>query len=203
MVARDLSRLDRPTGGASSYGSLSRETGEEIIAVLGLVLIATGALGVLALVDLLLESTLTGGSELVLLGASLARPPAEDAVLVVAALAVSTTVLLFLGVAALRGHRSKRLEERREQVASLDNGKRLLEYKVEILLAQVRELEGRKAALSGASHSGVLADHVEPMQGERLVVLPDLPPDVDEVGSPEDRPASVEESEPDRPRRWP
>ena len=204
MAARDLSRLDRPSGGASSYGSASRETGEEIIAVLGFVLIAAGALGALALVDLLLESTLTGGSELVLLGASLGRPQAEDAVLVVAALAVSTTALLSLGVAALRGHRSKQLEERRARVASLDNGKRLLEHKVEMLLAQVRELEGRKAELADTASPRVTTDHGEPMPGERLVMLPDLPPEAYEVGSPAgEMPAAPAEREPDRPRHRP
>lgn len=156
-------------------------------------------MGAFALVDLLLESTLSGGSELMLLGASLGRPPVEDAVLVAVALAVSTTALLFLGVAAVRAgrrrRRSKRLEERREPVASLDNGKKLLEWKVELLLAQVKDLEGRKAALTGALQPGVMADHGEPLQDARLVVLPDLPPEANVVGSPvKDTPATVDES---------
>jgi hypothetical protein len=134
-----------------------------------------------------------------LLGASLGRPPVEDAVLVAVALAVSTTALLFLGVAAMRAgrrrRRSKGAEERRELVASLDSAKKLLEWKVELLLAQVKDLEGRKAALTGALQPGVMADHGEPLPDARLVVIPDLLPEADAVGSPaKDTPAVAEDS---------
>lgn len=147
-------------------------------------LLATAALGAFALVDLLLETTLSGVTEPMLLGVSLGQRPVHDAVVVAVALAVLSTALFILGVAVVRaggGRRgSKRLEEDRASVASLDSAKKLLDHKVELLLARVQELEERKAALLGGSVEG---PEGEPPRGERLVVIPDTPFAERELGS--------------------
>jgi hypothetical protein len=142
------------------------------IAALGYVLVVASLLGVLALVDVLLESSLGGSVELTVLGASLGRWQLQDAVVTGAALAAVAVASLILGAAVVRigrrRRRSKKTAEQRASIESLEAGKRLLEHKIELLLKQAKELEARQAEAT-ADRAGSAA-----RGSEDLVILPHL-----------------------------
>jgi len=148
-------------------------------------LLALGVLSAFVLVDLVRDSTLAGSVDMSVLGVSFGIRTAEEIMMVAVGLAVVMTALLFVGsIALLAGRRrrgSKQLEGIRVRISRLQTTERLLEHRVELLLARVRELEERKAALGG----GLEAEHTAPAQVEDVVVLPDLPLPPREPSSPE------------------
>jgi hypothetical protein len=96
--------------------------------------------------------------------------------LVAVGLAVVATALLLGGAAMLRARRlrrrSKQGEEELARASRLETTERLLEYRVEGLLAQVQELEERKAAIRGELD----VEHTAPAMVDDVVVLPEARP---------------------------
>jgi hypothetical protein len=96
--------------------------------------------------------------------------------LVAVGLAVVATALLLGGAAMLRARRlrrrSKQGEEELARASRLETTERLLEYRVEGLLAQVQELEERKAAIRGELD----AERSAPAPVDDIVVLPEARP---------------------------
>jgi len=147
-------------------------------------LLALGVLSAFVLVDLVRDSTLTSSVDISVFGVSFGIRTAEEIMMVAVGLAVVMTALLSLGSMALlagrRRRRSKQVEDVRVRASRLETTERLLEQRVELLLARVRELEERKAALGRD-----LEPHAALAQVGDVVVLPDLPVPPRETGSPE------------------
>jgi hypothetical protein len=148
-------------------------------------LLAFGVLSAFALVEFVRDNTLAGSVDVSVLGVSFGTRSAETIMMVAVGLAVIATAFLLGGSVALRAgrrrRRSKQVEEERVRTSRLETTERLLEYRVELLLGQVRELEERKAAIGGELES----ERTAPTQVDDVVVLPDVPPPLLEPGSPE------------------
>ena len=148
-------------------------------------LLALGVLSAFVLVDLVRMSTLTSSVDMSVLGVSFGVRAAEEIMIFAVGLAVVTTALLFMACVTLwagrRRRRSRRVEDLRVRAARLETTERLLQQRVELLLSRVRELEERKAALSGERE----AEHAARVQVEDVIVLPDLPLPPREHGSPQ------------------
>jgi hypothetical protein len=172
---RDVSacRVDRSGPERSSYRSACPK--EEPIAALGVVFLALGFFGAFALEELVRTSSPAGSVDVSVLGVSFGARPAETIVLVAVGLAVVATALLLGGAAALRaGRLRKRSKQGKEELARasrLETTERLLEYRVEGLLAQVQELEERKAAIRGELE----AEPTTPAATNDVVVIPEVP----------------------------
>jgi hypothetical protein len=138
-------------------------------------LLALGFLGAFALVDFVRTSALAGNIDVSVLGVSFGTRPAQTVLIVAVGLAVVATALLLGGAAMLRARRlrrrSKQGEEELARASRLETTERLLEYRVEGLLAQVQELEERKAAIRGELEAGPAA----PAIIDDVVVLPEAP----------------------------
>jgi hypothetical protein len=138
-------------------------------------LLAFGFLGAFALGEFVRNNMLAGSVEVSVLGVSFGTRSAETVVLVAIGLAVVATALLLGGAVALRAgrlrRRSKHGEEELARASRLETTERLLEYRVEGLLAQVQELEERKAAVRGELE----ADRTAPVAADDIVVLPEAP----------------------------
>jgi hypothetical protein len=138
-------------------------------------LLALGLFGAFALVDLVRTSSLAGNLDVSVLGVSFGARSAETIVLVAVGLAVVATALLVGGTVILRAGRLRRRSKQGEDevvlASRLETTERLLEYRVEGLLAQVQELEERKAALRGELEAGLAA----PTTVDDVVVLPEAP----------------------------
>jgi hypothetical protein len=140
------------------------------------VLLALGVFGAFALEELVRTSPPAGSVDVSVLGVSFGTQSAQTIVLVAVGLAVVATALLLGGAAAFRARRlrkrSKHGEEELARASRLETTERLLEYRVEGLLAQVQELEERKAALRGELE----ADVTPPATVDDIVVLPEAAP---------------------------
>jgi len=152
---------------------MSASPKEEPIAALGVVLLAFGCFGAFALEELVRTSSPAGSVDVSVLGVSFGTQSAQTIVLVAVGLAVVATALVLGGVVALRAgrlrRRSKQGEEELARASRLETTERLLEYRVEGLLAQVQELEERKAAI----RAELEADHATPAAVNDVVVLPE------------------------------
>ena len=148
-------------------------------------LLALGVLSAFVLVDLVRDSTLMSSVDISVFEVSFGIRTAEEIMMVAVGLAVVMTALLSLGSMALlagrRRRRSKQVEDVRVRASRLETTERLLEQRVELLLARVRELEERKAALG----RDLEPEHAALAQVGDVVVLPDLPVPPRETGSPE------------------
>jgi hypothetical protein len=138
-------------------------------------LLALGFLGAFALEELVRTSSLAGNVDVSVLGVSFGTRPAETVLIVAVGLAVVAAALLFGGAAMLRarrlGRRSKHGEEELTRASRLETTERLLEYRVDGLLAQVQELEERKASI----RSELEVDPAAPATDDDVVVLPEAP----------------------------
>jgi hypothetical protein len=147
------------------------------MAALGVALLAFGILSTVALVDLVRDSTLTGSIDVSLLGVSFGTRSAEEIMMAAVGLAVVATAFLLGGSVALlagrRRRRSKQMEEKRVLVSRLETTERLLEHRVELLLAQVRELEERKDRIGGEP---LKTERTAPARVDDVFVLPDVRP---------------------------
>jgi hypothetical protein len=136
-------------------------------------LLALGLLGAFALEELVRTSTLAGNVDVSVLGVSFGTRSAETVMVVAVGLAVVATALVLGGAAILRAGRMRRRSKHGEDelvlASRLETTERLLEYRVEGLLAQVQELEERKAALRGELEAGLAA----PATVGDVVVLPE------------------------------
>jgi hypothetical protein len=139
------------------------------------VLLAFGFLGAFALEELVRTSSLAGNIDISVLGLTFGTRSAQTVLIVAVGLAVVAAALLFGGAAMLRARRlrrrSKQGEEELARASRLETTERLLEYRVEGLLAQVQELEERKAAIHGELEAGPAA----PAIIDDVVVLPEAP----------------------------
>ena len=138
-----------------------------------MVLLAVGFLGAFA--ELARTSTLAGTMDVSVLGVSFGTLSTQTVVLVAVGLAVVATALVLGGALILRAggrrKRSKQGEEELARASRLETTERLLEYRVEGLLAQVQELEERKAAIRGELERGL----APPATVDDVVVLPEAP----------------------------
>ena len=140
-----------------------------------MVLLAFGFFGAFALEELVRTSSPAGSLDVSVLGVSFGARSAETIVLVAVGLAVVATALVLGGAVMLRAsrvrRRSKKGEEDLARASRLETTERLLEYRVEGLLAQVQELEERKAAIRGELEVAPAA----PATVGDVVVLPEAP----------------------------
>jgi uncharacterized protein YlxW (UPF0749 family) len=138
-------------------------------------LLALGLLGAFALEEFVRTSSLAGNVDVSVLGVSFGTRSVEMVLMVAVALAVVATALVLGGAVMLRAtrlrRRSKQGEEELARASRLETTERLLEYRVEGLLAQVQELEERKAAIRGELEAGPAA----PAIIDDVVVLPEAP----------------------------
>jgi hypothetical protein len=136
-------------------------------------LLALGFLGAFALEEFVRTSSPAGSVDVSVLGVSFGARSAETIVLVAVGLAVIATVLLLGGAVMLRARRLRRRSKQGEDevvlASRLETTERLLDYRVEGLLAQVQELEERKAALRGELE----AERTAPATADDVVVLPE------------------------------
>lgn len=136
-------------------------------------LLALGFLGAFALEELVRTSTLAGNVDVSLLGVSFGIRSAETVMIVAVGLAVVATAFVLGGAVMLRARRLRRRSKQGEEevvlASRLETTERLLEYRVEGLLAQVQELEERKAALRGELE----AERTAPATADDVVVLPE------------------------------
>jgi hypothetical protein len=138
-----------------------------------------GAAGLAALVDLVLDVGRAGSADLLLLGASDRLASADELVPVAAALGVLAGAALAAGVLVLVAARRRRSRREREhdlgEARRLETMRRLLEERVEMLSASVRELEDRQTSLRAgraAAPPGVVGT-----EADTIVVLPEAPSD--------------------------
>ncbi len=151
-----------------------------------MVLLALGALSVFALVELVelvRDSALAANVDVSILGVSFGHRPADELLLVAVGLTVVVTALLLGGAMALvagrRRRRTKQGEAARVRISRLETTERLLEYRIELLLAQVRQLEEREAELNELE-----AERTGPNRADDVVVLPDASSPTPSAGSP-------------------
>ena len=135
----------------------------------------------------------TGSTDLSALGVSFGTWSVQETVFVAVTLAVIATASVFAGISVIRrGTRrqwSEKKDEARVRVARLETTERLLEHRVELLLARAEELEERKAALGG----GVDAEPAAPTEVDDVIVLPEVPPMPPRPGSLERAPGFIDE----------
>jgi hypothetical protein len=146
-------------------------------------LLALGFLGAFALEELVRTSSLAGNVDVSVLGVSFGTRPAETVLIVAVGLGVVATALLLGGAAMLRarrlGRRSKQGEEELARASRLETTERLLEYRIELLLTQVRQLEEREAELSELE-----SERTGSIRGDDVVVVPDASSPTPSAGSP-------------------
>ena len=134
-------------------------------------LLAFGVLSAAALVELVRDNASAGSVDVSFLGVSFGTHSVQEMILVAVGLAVIAAVFFVGGSLVLRTRRRRRRERQRVRVSSLQTTERLLGERVELLVAQVRELEERKAAFGDE----LVAERTAPAQGGDVVVVPDMP----------------------------
>lgn len=135
------------------------------------------------LVELVRDSALAANVDVSILGVSFGHRPADELLLVAVGLTVVVTVFLLGGAVALvagrQRRRTKQGEAARVRISRLETTERLLEYRIELLLAQVRQLEEREAELNELE-----AERTGPNRADDVVVLPDASSPTPSAGSP-------------------
>lgn len=145
-----------------------------------MILLAFGVLSAFALVELVRDSNLAGSVDVSAFGVSFGTRSAEEIMLVAVGFSVVATAFLLGCSVALRAgrrrRRSKQADGERVRTSRLETTERLLEYRVEGLLSQVRELEERKAKLGEPEPEYTEPEYTGPIPVDDIVVLPEVPP---------------------------
>jgi len=149
---------------------------EGVPTLLGVVLVVLGALAAVTLVDLVIEATSAGSTELALAGSSLGSWSGGTVLLVGAALGALCGALLVWGFVMLSAARRRRrdAEERERQVGEAqkrETMRRLLQERVDQLAATVRELEARKDELRDEAATAP----AKPTPDDDVIALPEAP----------------------------
>jgi uncharacterized membrane protein YccC len=149
---------------------------EGVPTLLGVVLVVLGTLAAAALVDLVIEATSAGSTDLALVGSSIGSWSAVTALLIVAVLGALCGALLVSGIVMLSAARRRRRdeEERERRVGEAqkrETMRRLLQERVDQLAATVRELEARKDELRDEAATA----RSDPTRDDAVIVLPDAP----------------------------
>ena len=154
--------------------------------IAGITLLLLGALGLVSLVDLAREATAATTVDLGVADLSIRLSDLDEIVVAASVLGMLTGAALVGGIALLRADRGRRRRERERADQESETGRRetlrrLLADRVELLSATVKELEERQVGLrqdGGGSPGAVGAEARGPSTTtERLVVLPEAPPD--------------------------
>jgi hypothetical protein len=142
--------------------------------LLGLVVIAIGALGALTTVAFVTTGHASGTVDVVIFGSSLGTWSSSTLLWVTVGAAAATGVVIALGIWALTAGRRRRVWRERQALASdidrLTTVRRLLEERVEGLGGEVRDLD--RISVGTMPVAPVAAD------GGDLIVLPEAPPAV-------------------------